>query len=134
MLAADRFRLHFSPYRMPRCRVGKRLRCLLRGKVVVAAISDGRIQWPMTRLYRGRAFLIVCGGLAKAVRRESELAVCHWWGVGTDTVWRWRRALGVAANNAGTTKLRKAWAPEVLTEVVRARARAAANTPEANAK
>jgi hypothetical protein len=40
----------------------------------------------------------------------------------------------VPANNAGTTRLRKAWVPEVLTEGVRTKATAAANTPEANAE
>ena len=43
--------------------------------------------------------------LKRAVQRESEAAVMHWWGVGTDTVWKWRRALGVGRATTGTSAL-----------------------------
>src|SRR5262249_55624629 len=127
------FKLHFGPYRMPRCRVGGRPTCAARGAVVVRAISDGRIPWPLTKAGK-HLVLVVCGGLARAVRRESALAVRHWWGASLWAVWRWRKALGVPANNAGSTRLQKAGAPEVLTEELRAKAHAAADTPAANAK
>ena len=35
----------------------------------------------------------MCGGLAEAVRRESNAAVCHWFGVSPVVVTGWRRAL-----------------------------------------
>ena len=66
---ARRFQLLYGPYRAPRCRVGKRLLCKLRGTVKVTGISDGLIQWPQTRRQSdgrnrgGRPFLIVCGDL-----------------------------------------------------------------------
>jgi hypothetical protein len=50
----------------------------------------------------------VFGGLARAVRRESNQAVCHWFGVGTATAARWRAALGAAGLNAGSARLRAA--------------------------
>jgi hypothetical protein len=50
----------------------------------------------------------VFGGLARAVRRESNHAVAHRFGVGTPSVARWRAALGVAGLNAGSARLRAA--------------------------
>ena len=79
----DRYKLLFGPYRAPRCRVGRFLNCAIRGRVKVYAISDGRIPWPLTRRADGggRAMLIVCGDLARAVRQESNQAVAYWWSV-----------------------------------------------------
>jgi hypothetical protein len=134
MTAPDPTRLLFGPYRTPRCKVGKKLTCEVRGDVEVKAISDGRIPWPMTRRGRSRLTMIVCGGLAEAVRRESVAAVCHWWGVGVTTVWKWRKALGVEQYNEGTSRLQAAYTPVRLTPEVRAKAQAAAHTPEANVK
>src|SRR5262249_12980821 len=110
MLDAERYKLHFGPYRMPRCRLGERAVWAARGEVVVKGISNGRIPWPMTRHKRGRLLHVVRGGLAKAVRRESTQAVCYWRGVCPSS---WRKALGVPANDEGTARLRKAWAPEI---------------------
>ena len=51
--------------------------CEVRGQVVGYGMTDGRIPRPVGK--RGRApSLVVCGGLAKAVRREAAVAVCHW--------------------------------------------------------
>src|SRR6185295_16487749 len=108
MLERDRVKLLFGPYRMPRCRVGGFLKCSVRGRVRVYGIHEGPIQWPYTvrRIGGGRPMLIVCGDLARAVRRESEIAVAHWWGVSQTTVWKWRKELGVEATNKGTSALR----------------------------
>ena len=46
--------------------------------------------------------MILCGGLAEAVRCESVSAVAAHWGVAKETVWRWRKALGVPFFNEGT--------------------------------
>src|SRR5262245_28728780 len=56
----------------------------------------------------GHKGVVVYGGLAKAVRRESAQAVMHWFGVRSHTPWKWRRALGVdrAAGTEGTSRLR----------------------------
>ena len=45
---ADRFKLLHGPYHSPRCRIGGKLFCQVRGWVTVRAMSDGRIVWPMT--------------------------------------------------------------------------------------
>ena len=45
---ADRLGLLFGSYRPPRCRIGGWLRCAVRGRVRVVAISDARIPWPLT--------------------------------------------------------------------------------------
>lgn len=81
MNEADRFRLLHGPYRMPRCRVGRRLKCLVRGRVKVFGITDAPIPWPYTRRENGCGppIMIVCGDLARAIRCESEQAVAAPW-------------------------------------------------------
>jgi transposase-like protein len=65
--------------------------------VKVIAISDAPISWPMTRNSRGCAVLslVLCGDLVRAMQRESGVAIAHHWGVSKETVWVWRKALGV---------------------------------------
>jgi hypothetical protein len=101
---ADRYKLLHGPYRMPRCKLGGRLFCEVRGEVVVKRISAGPIPWPQTIVKRARAF-ILCGDLVKAVQHESEVAVCRWWGVTPQTVCQWRKALGVPRANEGSSRL-----------------------------
>lgn len=84
--------LLFGPYPVPACKVGDELVCKVRGRVVVAAFGRGPIPWPVA-WGRGGQRLIVCDGLARAVRRESAAAVAHWWGVAVSTVWTWRKML-----------------------------------------
>lgn len=91
---SDRYRLLFGPYRQPRCRLGRMLTCEVRGRVEVCGISDARIPWPIGKIRWARS-LVVCGGLARAVRLETNAAVCHWWGVTPQTVSKWRKATGV---------------------------------------
>ena len=96
MIESERVKLLYGPYRMPRCKVGRWLRCLMRGPIKVCGISPAPIQWPFTRRgKRGTVSLILCGDLARAVRKESEIAVAHWFGITGQTVWKWRVALGV---------------------------------------
>jgi hypothetical protein len=130
----ERYKLLFGPYRSPRCRVGKRLRCVVRGDLVVRGISDAPILWPQAKGLGGKMHLIVCGDLVKAVRKESEIAVAYWWGVSTQTVRVWRKALGVPQVNEGTARLHRDYTPLRLPPEVQERARKAANSPEANAK
>ncbi len=73
---------------------------------------------------------ILCGDLVRAVRVESEIAVMHHWGVSANTVWEWRRALGVPAINHGTQRLLIEYAAETLTPEVRAMADEAKRSPE----
>ena len=73
--------------------------------------------------------------LARAVRIESEQAVMRWWGVGQDTVRKWRRALGVGATTEGTSRLRSELSsdPEHVAGLKEIAARTAAD-PDRRAK
>ena len=115
---ADRFRLP-GRCRTPRVRVGAFVRCLIRGEVEVVGFSDAPIPWPKCKTERWHA-LIVYAGLACAIRRESAQAVGRWWGVGTDRVWRWRKALGVGATTEGTSRLRSDYSHEPWADEARA--------------
>jgi hypothetical protein len=108
----DSHQLHLGPYNPPALRRGDRATCLYRdGDVVITGWSDGRIPWPRCRrldTHGGGSGLLVDEELARAVRLESEAAVCYWFGVNPSTVWMWRQALGVERYNEGTTRLHKA--------------------------
>ena len=88
-------------------------------------ISDGRIPWPLGKIEGQRAVTyVIYRGLAKALRKESNMAVQYWWSVAPCTVSKWRKALAVPRSNEGTNRLfvaknltpqmdrarRKAWA------------------------
>lgn len=134
MLDVDRFKLLFGPYRSPRCRVGRTwLSCAIRGRVKVVGISDTPIPWPVTLSNRHRV-PIICGGLLKAIKRESNQAVARHWGVCEYTVSKWRKALGVPRSNAGTHELQAAWMPERLDDDARERQRESLKSPERAAK
>src|SRR5947209_7208438 len=106
-----------GPYKPPRSKVGKPLRDRLRGDVIVSAISDAPIRWPMGRVGKsGRLAPVLTKELERAVRTESSLAVRYWWGVGAWLVWRWRKGLGVPRFNEGTARLWRALTPARLGE------------------
>ena len=91
-------------YRTPECKIGGTLFCRLRDRdVKVSRISDAPIQWPIAAK-TGRASLILCGDLLKAVRVESEQDIAEAWRVSITTVWKWRKALGVGRVTPGTSK------------------------------
>jgi hypothetical protein len=111
---ADRYR-RLGTYRTPRMKVGAVLSCEARDcDVMVTGYSDGRISWPVGKQREGRGpvSLIVFGALVDAVRRESNQALAYWFGVWPHAVSRWRKALGVAPNNAGTHRLRTEYGKE----------------------
>jgi hypothetical protein len=102
--------LLFGPYVSHCYRRGTRVTCLFRdGDCVVTGKTFARISWPRCRRigHRGGSGLLVDEELARAVRRESVLAIAYWFGVGPETVWRWRQALGVPQWNTGSRLLRK---------------------------
>jgi hypothetical protein len=121
-------------YETPRFRHGDRVRCEVRGELVVVGLSDAPIPWPVG--LRGKAkSLVIYYGLAEAVRRESVSAVCHWWGVTAKTVSTWRKGLGVSPMTEGTALLKS----EALREseafaAAIARGRPAANEDERRRK
>jgi hypothetical protein len=73
--------------------------------------------------------LVVYADLAKAVRRESNLAVAYWWGVSPQTVTVWRKALNVPETTAGTSRLRSEYTKEPWAKESLAKARAKATDP-----
>jgi len=87
-------------------KVGSVVRCAIRGKLVVVALSDGRIRWPLGKR-GGTKCLLVFGDLERALRTESASAVCYWWGVTNQTVSKWRKALGVPEFTLGTSQLKR---------------------------
>jgi len=102
-----RHRLHFGPYATPRFRIGQRVEDLRRGTVRIVGLSDGPIPWPIGFGPGGRS-LVLYRGLARAVKRETEAAIMHWFGVGPSTVRKWRRALNVPRWNEGDLQLKAA--------------------------
>jgi hypothetical protein len=113
MTDRDRFRL-LGVYATPRLRVGRILACEARDcDVIVVGYSDGRIPWPIGRRPRTSArSLVVFGGLTDAIRRESNQAVCYWFGVTPQTVSKWRKLLGIGLTNPGTYRLRSDYSNE----------------------
>jgi hypothetical protein len=93
---ADRYRLHFGPYRTPIFKYGDVVICDVRGQVEIVGLSGGRIPWLLGKRGSARA-LVLCGALAKAVRLEA---------VSAQTVKLWRRAIGLGPTTAGTCVLR----------------------------
>jgi hypothetical protein len=122
-------------YSAPAFKYGDAVMCEMRGEVLITALTSARIPWPVGKrpASRGRA-LVVYGGLAEAVRRESA-AVCYWWGVGTWCVWNWRKAMGVGQMTEGTSLLKSEALreSEALAEGI-ARRRPAANEDERRRK
>src|SRR5262245_662267 len=100
----ERFRL-ISAYSTPRFAYGDHVFCEIRGEVKIVGLSNGRIPWPKCRSGKRSRAIILYGALADAVRMESAQAVRYWWGVGADTVWKWRKALDVPPVNVGTSRL-----------------------------
>ncbi|MCB9925616.1 MAG: hypothetical protein H6822_25925 [Planctomycetaceae bacterium] len=84
MKDADRFKLYFGPYKTPRFKYGQKVWCEFRGWVQIVGLSDGKIPWPIgrpTTENRGRDSLVIFRGLKRAIQKESNQAVAHWWGV-----------------------------------------------------
>jgi hypothetical protein len=99
---ADPHRL-LGRYRAPRFRYGRVVRCEVRGGVEVVGLHEAPIPWPVGKKGRAKS-LVVFKDLARAVRRESEVAVAHHWGVDKQTVRKWRKALGVGRVTEGTSR------------------------------
>jgi hypothetical protein len=91
--------------------IGQRVRCLVRGEVIITGMTEAPILWPIGKSGRGRS-LVVYKGLARAIRRESNQAVARWWGVDPQTVCKWRRLLSVRRATPGTSRLHREYAAE----------------------
>ena len=102
-----RHQLRYGAYATPKFRYDSTVADGCRGDVVIVALSNGRIPWPLGRA-RGNSnrALVLYGALARAVRREANQAVCFWWGVTAQTVSKWRKALGVVEQTEGDRAVR----------------------------
>jgi hypothetical protein len=96
-------------------------------------MSDAKIPWPIGKKGRAKS-LILYKGLAKAVCKESHQAIRYWWGVGGNTVWRWRKALGVRPINEGTHRLKIRYGQEPFFKRAQRLAVAKARDPQRRAK
>jgi len=99
--------LHFGPYKTPRVRIGQIVECEVRGKVCIVKLSDSPIPWPSAKKpgRPGRSAPVVFRDLAKAIRKESAVAVCFWWGVTGQTISKWRGRLGIGSVTPGFSML-----------------------------
>jgi len=133
--AVDKTTLLYGPYAAPPLSAGETAVCRIRGRVTVAGMTAALIPWPLVRTRGGPARLIVCGDLVRAIRRESVAAIVHHWDVSQQTVWRWKKAIGVGRMTAGTKEVyrrllpRRIHSPEAM-----ARAKVASHTPELMAR
>lgn len=84
----------FGPYSAPEVEIGDELLCSVHGLQVVAGFYGPR-QWPRAKTKGGRARLIVCGDLCKAISQETLDTVALQWGVHKRTVANWRKRLGL---------------------------------------
>ncbi len=99
----DRFRLRYGPYQPPLVKK-ELLDDAVRGTVKFGGFTHAPIPWPKVKK-TGRASLILCGDLVRAVKRESRPAVAHHWGVSRSTVTNWRRILAVPELTEGSERL-----------------------------
>lgn len=107
-MKVDSYRLRFGHYETPPVEVGQRVKCAVRGEVVVVGLSNGRIPWPIAyKPGNANRMLVVYSGLTLAVKREASIAVCHWWGVTPQTISRWRKVMSVGPNTVGSAALRR---------------------------
>ena len=64
----ERFRL-LGKYKTPRFRIGQKVRCEVRGKVVITGMTEAPIPWPIAKGGRGRHSLVVCSSFSLVLRR-----------------------------------------------------------------
>ena len=104
-------------------------RALVLGRTLCAMVS-------VTSKPKGKRAVtyVIYKDLAKALRKESNIAVQYWFGVAPCTVSKWRKALSVPQSNEGTNRLFVA--KNLTPKMVRARKKAwaKARDPERCAK
>ena len=115
----ERFFLLGGPYLAPDVRPGDWLEDAERGSVQVGGYTEtARIPWPRLKK-TGKASLILCGDLIRAVQTESALAIGYWWGVSGVVVARWRKVLGISQTGSeGSLQLYRKYTQQKLPEAV----------------
>lgn len=98
-------------------------------------MTDAPIQWPLCvpKARGGRHSIVVYRDLLKALKLESNIAIAKAWGVTSQTVCIWRKALGVK-HTAGTIRLRQEYADEPWSVAARQKAWKGTGDPERRAK
>lgn len=131
----ERFCLVGGPYLAPDVRPGDWLEDAERGSVQVGGYTQtARIPWPRLKK-TGRASLILCGDLIRAIQTESALAIGYWWGVSGFVIARWRKVLGIdQVGTEGSLRLYQKYTSQKLPEDVAARGRKNALSPESKAR
>ena len=110
-------RFNGGPYFPPHVSVGDEIECARFGPVRVIGWSRAPLPWPQCRgQRRGRASMILCADLVRAIELESATAVALAWGVSSFSVSKWRKILEVESINAGTSARLKALMPYNITE------------------
>ena len=130
---AERFKLHFGPYRAPKFKLGTVVRDAARGEVEIIGLTDAKIPWPIGKRRHSKA-PILYAGLVRAVLKESGVAIYHWWGVSRNRAYGWRRVLGAKQVNEGAYRLKARYGKSPANLRQLRRATVLGNTPEARAK
>jgi hypothetical protein len=108
---SNKVRLLFAPYHLRPVRIGERVWCQYRERLVqVHGMSDARTPWLLCRPIegKGRPGILVEDELARAIRCESQLALMYWWGASESVAHAWRKALGVdRGDNPGSIRLQR---------------------------
>jgi len=119
-----------GPYRRPAVRRGQIVVCEYRGMVVtVGGLTAAPVPWPLIDR-GGPPALIVCGDLVRAIQTESATAIVHHWGVSPQTVWRWKRALGVGRMTEGGKRLYRQLLPaKIHSPAAKEASRSASHSP-----
>jgi len=84
--------LRHGPYLRPRCKIGQSARCLIRGEVLIVALSNGPLRWPIGEK-DGQQQLVIYQDLAEALNCEAPSAIAAEWGIPIETVAEWRQKL-----------------------------------------
>jgi hypothetical protein len=99
----ERFLLLHGPYQPPLVKRGLVVD-EVRGTVKFGGFTNARIPWPTVKK-TGRASLVLCGDLVRALKTESSPAIEYHWGVSHATVGNWRRSLGLRGLTEGAERL-----------------------------
>lgn len=122
-------------YCTQRFRIGNFVECGMRGPVRIVGLTDAKIPWPIGQAAgKGARGPVVYQGLERALRLESNVAICHWWGVTAQTVRKWRKALGIGPHTKGSLRLRAAYGADPERAAARAEGFRSADLTEARAR
>jgi transposase len=104
----DNRELVLGPYGPPPIDEEGFLEDAIEGRVKVGKWSNAPVPWPC-KDKPGQKSLVVCGGLIEALHNESASAVAYNFGVSTQTIAKWCKALGVRRNSHGKNALYQAY-------------------------